>query len=47
MIRIRRDAEIYDVERDWFRARWHFSFAEYRDPENDGFGRCACSTTID
>lgn len=38
MIRIRRDSEIYDVSRDWFRARWHFSFDEYRDPENDGFG---------
>jgi quercetin 2,3-dioxygenase len=38
MITIRRDAEIYDVKGDWFRARWHFSFDTYRDPENDSFG---------
>lgn len=38
MIRIRRDAEIHDVEGGWFRARWHFSFDSYRDPEYDGFG---------
>jgi redox-sensitive bicupin YhaK (pirin superfamily) len=38
MIRIRRDSEIYDTEGGWFRARWHFSFDRYRDPENDGFG---------
>jgi quercetin 2,3-dioxygenase len=38
MMRIRRDAEIHDVEGDWFRARWHFSFDHYRDPDNDGFG---------
>ena len=38
MITVRRDAEIHDVEGDWFRARWHFSFDHYRDPENDGFG---------
>ena len=38
MITIRRDDEIFDISRDWFRARWHFSFDQYRDPENDGFG---------
>jgi quercetin 2,3-dioxygenase len=38
MIQIRRDSEIYDIERDWFRARWHFSFDQYRDPQNKGFG---------
>ena len=38
MITIRRDADIFDISRDWFRARWHFSFDQYRDPENDGFG---------
>ena len=38
MIRIRRDAEIHDVDGDWFRARWHFSFDTYRDPEYDSFG---------
>jgi redox-sensitive bicupin YhaK (pirin superfamily) len=38
MIRIRRDHEIHDTDGGWFRARWHFSFDSYRDPENDGFG---------
>jgi hypothetical protein len=38
VISIRRDSEIYDTEGGWFRARWHFSFDQYRDPENDGFG---------
>jgi redox-sensitive bicupin YhaK (pirin superfamily) len=38
MIQVRRDADIHDVEGGWFRARWHFSFDRYRDPENDGFG---------
>ena len=38
MIRIRRDSDIYDTEGGWFRARWHFSFDTYRDPENDSFG---------
>src|SRR5215212_7277397 len=37
-LRIRRDAEIYDIDGGWFRARWHFSFDQYRDPENDSFG---------
>jgi quercetin 2,3-dioxygenase len=37
-ITIRRDADIYDTEGGWFRARWHFSFDQYRDPENDSFG---------
>jgi redox-sensitive bicupin YhaK (pirin superfamily) len=38
MIKVRRDSEIYDVQGDWFRARWHFSFDTYVDPENDSFG---------
>ena len=38
MLRIRRDSEIYDIDGGWFRARWHFSFDRYQDPENDGFG---------
>jgi len=38
MINIRRDAEIHAKEGGWFRARWHFSFDDYRDPDNDGFG---------
>jgi quercetin 2,3-dioxygenase len=38
MIQVRRDAEIYEKEGGWFHARWHFSFDEYRDSENMGFG---------
>ncbi|MBI3649039.1 MAG: pirin family protein [Actinobacteria bacterium] len=38
MISIRRDAEISDVDGGWFRARWHFSFDTYHDPEYMGFG---------
>jgi hypothetical protein len=38
MMKVRRDKEIYDVDGGWFRARWHFSFDTYRDPENDSFG---------
>ena len=38
MLQIRRDNEIYETEGGWFRARWHFSFDTYRDPENDSFG---------
>jgi redox-sensitive bicupin YhaK (pirin superfamily) len=38
VIHIRRDKDIYDTEGGWFRARWHFSFDHYRDPENDHFG---------
>ena len=38
MITIRRDADIFETSGGWFRARWHFSFDQYRDPENDGFG---------
>ena len=38
MITVRRDKDIYDTEGGWFRARWHFSFDQYRDPENDSFG---------
>ena len=37
-MKIRRDSEIHSVDGGWFRARWHFSFDDYRDPENDGFG---------
>ncbi|HEX6129144.1 MAG TPA: pirin family protein [Candidatus Limnocylindria bacterium] len=38
MITIRRDSDIHDKEGGWFRARWHFSFDDYRDPANDSFG---------
>jgi redox-sensitive bicupin YhaK (pirin superfamily) len=37
-ITIRRDSEISDVEGGWFRARWHFSFDTYVDPEYMQFG---------
>jgi quercetin 2,3-dioxygenase len=38
MIHVRRDKDIHDTSGGWFRARWHFSFDTYRDPENDSFG---------
>jgi len=38
VITIRRDREIFDTDGGWFRARWHFSFDQYSDPENDSFG---------
>jgi quercetin 2,3-dioxygenase len=38
MIKIRRDSEIYRKEGGWFSARWHFSFDDYHDPDNTGFG---------
>ncbi|HUG48533.1 MAG TPA: pirin family protein [Candidatus Limnocylindria bacterium] len=38
MLTIRRDSDIFDTDGGWFRARWHFSFDRYRDPENDDFG---------
>src|SRR5262245_21514511 len=37
-IKIRRDAEISDVDGGWFRARWHYSFDTYRDPDYVRFG---------
>jgi quercetin 2,3-dioxygenase len=37
-ISLRRDAEISDVDGGWFRARWHFSFDTYYDPEYVRFG---------
>jgi len=37
-IRIRHDDEISDVDGGWFRARWHFSFDSYSDPEYTSFG---------
>jgi len=38
MIKIRTDEQISDVEGGWFRARWHYSFDSYRDPEYVSFG---------
>lgn len=37
-IRVRSDREIPDIDGGWFRARWHYSFDTYRDPEYMGFG---------
>jgi redox-sensitive bicupin YhaK (pirin superfamily) len=37
-MRIRRDAQINDVDGGWFRARWHYSFDSYFDPEYMQFG---------
>jgi quercetin 2,3-dioxygenase len=37
-IKIRHDDQISDVEGGWFRARWHYSFDTYRDPEYVSFG---------
>lgn len=38
MIEVRRKDEIYHKEGGWFASYWHFSFDEYYDPENMGFG---------
>ena len=38
VISIRRDADVFSTEGGWFRARWHFSFDHYYDPDNDSFG---------
>jgi hypothetical protein len=38
VITVRRDKDIHDIDGGWFRARWHFSFDTYRDPENNSFG---------
>jgi quercetin 2,3-dioxygenase len=37
-ISIRRDDEINDADGGWFRARWHFSFDSYYDPDHVSFG---------
>jgi redox-sensitive bicupin YhaK (pirin superfamily) len=38
LLKIRRDHEINDVDGGWFRARWHYSFDTYVDPEYVQFG---------
>jgi redox-sensitive bicupin YhaK (pirin superfamily) len=38
VIKIRRDGDISDVDGGWFRARWHYSFDTYHDPEYVQFG---------
>jgi redox-sensitive bicupin YhaK (pirin superfamily) len=37
-MQIRRNEEIFSADGGWFRARWHFSFDQYHDPENMGIG---------
>jgi redox-sensitive bicupin YhaK (pirin superfamily) len=37
-ITIRTDDQISDVDGEWFRARWHYSFDSYYDPAYMGFG---------
>ncbi len=37
-IEIRRDKEIFFRNGGWFKARWHFSFDDYRDPANMNVG---------
>ena len=38
MIEIRQEKDIFHIDGDWFRGRWHFSFDQYYDPENNSFG---------
>jgi len=38
LIQVRHRDEIYHKEGGWFSANWHFSFDEYYDPQNMGFG---------
>jgi redox-sensitive bicupin YhaK (pirin superfamily) len=38
VLKVRRDAEISDVDGGWFRARWHYSFDTYYDPAYVQFG---------
>ena len=38
MIIVRRKDEIFYIDGGWFKGRWHFSFDQYRDPENTAFG---------
>ena len=37
-LRVRPDRSIYSIDGGWFKARWHFSFDRYRDPDNMGIG---------
>ncbi len=37
-IRIRPERSIYRIDGGWFKARWHFSFDRYSDPDNMGIG---------
>ncbi len=37
-MRIRPERSIYRIDGGWFKARWHFSFDRYSDPNNMGIG---------
>jgi redox-sensitive bicupin YhaK (pirin superfamily) len=37
-LRIRPERSIYRIDGGWFKARWHFSFDRYSDPNNMGIG---------
>jgi redox-sensitive bicupin YhaK (pirin superfamily) len=37
-LRIRPEGSIYRTDGGWFKARWHFSFDRYNDPNNMGIG---------
>jgi len=37
-IKIRPERSIYRIDGGWFKARWHFSFDRYSDPNNMGIG---------
>jgi redox-sensitive bicupin YhaK (pirin superfamily) len=37
-VTIREADTIWREQGGWFDARWHFSFDQYRDPQNDGVG---------
>jgi quercetin 2,3-dioxygenase len=37
-LKIRTDDQINDVDGGWFRARWHYSFDSFHDPEYTQFG---------
>lgn len=38
MIDVRRQEDHYHHRRSWLKTDWHFSFGEYRDPDNMNFG---------
>lgn len=38
-LRIRPERSIYRIDGGWFKARWHFSFDRYDDPNNMGIGK--------
>lgn len=38
MFDVRRRDDHYHLNREWLETDWHFSFGEYRDPDNTRFG---------